>query len=71
MGLLDLNARFIAVVVAKQVVARFVQLCTDKSGHYELREFLAKLLGPRGIRANGVAPGPIWTPLQISDEHRS
>lgn len=27
---------------------------------------LAKQLGPRGIRFNGVAPGPIWTPLQIS-----
>ncbi|HVO48192.1 MAG TPA: SDR family oxidoreductase [Steroidobacteraceae bacterium] len=27
---------------------------------------LAKQLGDRGIRVNGVAPGPIWTPLQIS-----
>ncbi len=27
---------------------------------------LSKQLGPRGIRVNGVAPGPIWTPLQIS-----
>jgi NAD(P)-dependent dehydrogenase (short-subunit alcohol dehydrogenase family) len=27
---------------------------------------LAKQLGPRGIRVNGVAPGPVWTPLQVS-----
>ncbi len=27
---------------------------------------LAKQLGSKGIRVNGVAPGPIWTPLQVS-----
>ena len=27
---------------------------------------LAKQLGPKGIRVNGVAPGPIWIPLQVS-----
>ncbi|WP_420384356.1 SDR family oxidoreductase [Novosphingobium sp.] len=27
---------------------------------------LAKQLAERGIRVNGVAPGPIWTPLQVS-----
>ena len=27
---------------------------------------LSKQLAPKGIRVNGVAPGPIWTPRQIS-----
>ena len=27
---------------------------------------LAKQLAEKGIRVNGVAPGPIWTPLQVS-----
>lgn len=27
---------------------------------------LAKQLAPKGIRVNGVAQGPVWTPLQVS-----
>ena len=37
-----------------------------KAGVANLSAALAQLLGPRGIRVNGVAPGPIWTPLQVS-----
>ena len=29
---------------------------------------LGKQLASRGIRVNGVAPGPIWTPLQVSGD---
>jgi NAD(P)-dependent dehydrogenase (short-subunit alcohol dehydrogenase family) len=34
-----------------------------KAAITNLTASLAQLLGPRGIRANVVAPGPIWTPL--------
>ena len=29
---------------------------------------LGKQLGPRGIRVNGVAPGPVWTPFNPADK---
>jgi NAD(P)-dependent dehydrogenase (short-subunit alcohol dehydrogenase family) len=34
-----------------------------KAAVANLSASLAQLLGPRGIRVNSVAPGPIWTPL--------
>lgn len=34
-----------------------------KAAVANLAASLAQLLGPRGIRVNSVAPGPIWTPL--------
>lgn len=37
-----------------------------KAANMNYVKSLAKQLGPKGIRVNGVAPGPIWTPLQVS-----
>jgi len=37
-----------------------------KAANVAFVKSLAKQLGPKGIRVNGVAPGPVWTPLQIS-----
>jgi hypothetical protein len=27
---------------------------------------LAKQLAPKGVRVNAIAPGPVWTPLQVT-----
>lgn len=37
-----------------------------KAANMNFVKSLAKQLGPKGIRVNGVAPGPIWTPLQLA-----
>ncbi|NTS42972.1 SDR family oxidoreductase [Flavisolibacter sp. BT320] len=37
-----------------------------KAANMSYVKSLAMQLGPKGIRVNGVAPGPIWTPLQVS-----
>lgn len=39
---------------------------TTKAGIAIFTKGLAKQLAKRGIRVNGVAPGPIWTPLQVA-----
>jgi NAD(P)-dependent dehydrogenase (short-subunit alcohol dehydrogenase family) len=37
-----------------------------KAANVAFVKSLAKQLGPKGIRVNGVAPGPVWTPLQTT-----
>ena len=47
-------------------VARPLRLRADQGGDDELCEVARQATGRKGIRVNGVAPGPIWTPLQVS-----
>ncbi|MGF7147279.1 NAD(P)-dependent dehydrogenase (short-subunit alcohol dehydrogenase family) [Sphingomonas zeicaulis] len=39
---------------------------TTKAAIMVFTKGLAKQLAPRGIRVNAVAPGPVWTPLQVA-----
>jgi NAD(P)-dependent dehydrogenase (short-subunit alcohol dehydrogenase family) len=43
-----------------------VDYAMTKAAMMDFTKSMAKQLGPKGIRVNGVAPGPIWTPLQVS-----
>lgn len=40
----------------------------SKGAIHTLTKVLAKQLAARGIRVNCVAPGPVWTPLNVVDE---
>ncbi len=39
-----------------------------KGAIHAFSKSLAKSLAPKGVRVNVVAPGPVWTPLQPSDQ---
>jgi NAD(P)-dependent dehydrogenase (short-subunit alcohol dehydrogenase family) len=43
-----------------------VDYAMTKAAVMNFTKSMARQLGPKGIRVNGVAPGPIWTPLQVS-----
>ncbi|WP_425530870.1 SDR family oxidoreductase [Ferranicluibacter rubi] len=43
-----------------------VDYAITKAAGMNFTKSMARQLGPKGIRVNGVAPGPIWTPLQVS-----
>ncbi len=46
--------------------ANLVDYAMTKAAGMNFTKSMAKQLGPKGIRVNGVAPGPIWTPLQVA-----
>ncbi|SFB46703.1 hypothetical protein SAMN03159496_04024 [Rhizobium sp. NFR07] len=43
-----------------------VDYAITKAAGMSFTKSMAKQLGPKGIRVNGVAPGPVWTPLQVA-----
>ena len=46
--------------------AHLLDYAATKSAIVGFTKALAKQLAPKGIRVNSVAPGPVWTALQIS-----
>ncbi|KGE15762.1 SDR family oxidoreductase [Sphingobacterium deserti] len=58
-----------AIIVTASVQAydpeeKLLDYALTKATNVSFVKSLAKQLGPKGIRVNGVAPGPVWTPLQ-------
>ena len=53
-------------IQAYQPSAHLVDYASTKSAIVAFTRSLAKQIAPKGIRVNSVAPGPIWTPLQVS-----
>ncbi|GAB3650621.1 SDR family oxidoreductase [Zhihengliuella somnathii] len=53
-------------IQAYQPSGHLVDYASTKAAINAFTKGLAEQLGPRGIRVNAVAPGPVWTPLQVS-----
>jgi NAD(P)-dependent dehydrogenase (short-subunit alcohol dehydrogenase family) len=53
-------------VVAYDPPENIIDYAATKAAIMNFTKGLAKQLAARGIRVNGVAPGPIWTPLQVT-----
>jgi NAD(P)-dependent dehydrogenase (short-subunit alcohol dehydrogenase family) len=55
-----------ASVNAYDPAENLVDYALTKAGIANFSKGLAKQMAERGIRVNAVAPGPFWTPLQVS-----
>ncbi|CEI22857.1 SDR family oxidoreductase [Propionibacterium freudenreichii] len=53
-------------IEAYQPAPTLLDYASTKGAINNFTKGLAQQLAPRGIRVNAVAPGPIWTPLQVS-----
>ncbi len=51
-------------IQAFQPSPELVEYAVSKAAILNFTRAMAQQLAPRGIRVNGVAPGPFWTPLQ-------
>lgn len=56
---------FTSSVTAFSPAGAFLDYSATKAAIVAFTSALAKQVAKRGIRVNGVAPGPIWTPMQI------
>ena len=54
-------------VQAYEPSTHLLDYASTKAAINNFTKGLAQSLAARGIRVNAVAPGPIWTPLQVSD----
>jgi NAD(P)-dependent dehydrogenase (short-subunit alcohol dehydrogenase family) len=52
-----------ASITAYEGNEQLLDYSSSKGAIVSFTRSLAKSLAPQGIRVNGVAPGPIWTPL--------